>query len=194
MSPLPPTALTGRLLLATPSLTDPNFHRAVVLVLNHDEDGALGVVVNRPLEVDVDAVLPGWQAFATAPGKLFQGGPVALDSALGLVAVPGDRPDPAGVRRVFGSVGLGSVGLVDLDTPPEAVVDELSGLRIFAGYAGWGAGQLEGEIAEEAWFVLPAEARDAFSDDPDRLWADVLRRQGGDLALVASFPADVSLN
>ncbi|WP_432482519.1 YqgE/AlgH family protein [Kineococcus esterisolvens] len=194
MSPLPPAALTGRLLLATPSLTDPNFQRAVVLVLNHDEDGALGVVVNRPLEVDVDAVLPGWQAFTTAPGKLFQGGPVALDSALGLVAVPGDRPDPAGVRRVFGSVGLGSVGLVDLDTPPEAVVDELAGLRIFAGYAGWGAGQLEGEIAEEAWFVLPAEARDAFSDSPERLWSDVLRRQGGDLALVASFPADVSLN
>ncbi|GAB3224780.1 YqgE/AlgH family protein [Kineococcus gypseus] len=189
-----PAALTGRLLLATPSLTDPNFHRAVVLVLNHDEDGALGVVVNRPMEVDVDAVLPGWQAFATAPGKLFQGGPVALDSALGLVAVPGDRPDPAGVRRVFGSVGLGSVGLVDLDTPPEAVVEELAGLRIFAGYAGWGAGQLEGEIAEDAWFVLPAEARDAFSDTPERLWADVLRRQGGDLALVASFPADASMN
>ncbi|MCI2239793.1 YqgE/AlgH family protein [Paenibacillus sp. TRM 82003] len=191
---MPPTALTGRLLLASPSLTDPNFQRAVVLVLNHDEDGALGVVVNRPLEVDVDAVLPGWQEFATAPGKLFQGGPVALDSALGLVAVPGDRPDPAGVRRVFGSVGLGSVGLVDLDTPPEAVVDDLAGLRIFAGYAGWGAGQLEGEIAEDAWFVLPAEARDPFSDDPGRLWGDVLRRQGGDLALVASFPADVSLN
>ncbi|NAZ87603.1 YqgE/AlgH family protein [Kineococcus sp. T90] len=194
MSALPPTALTGRLLLATPSLTDPNFRRAVVLVLNHDEDGALGVVVNRPLEVDVDAVLPGWQPFATAPGKLFQGGPVALDSALGLVAVPGDRPDPRGVRRVFASVGLGSVGLVDLDTPPEAVVDELAGLRIFAGYAGWGAGQLEAEIAEDSWFVLPAEARDAFSDDPERLWADVLRRQGGDLALVASFPADVTMN
>ncbi|WP_337062486.1 YqgE/AlgH family protein [Kineococcus sp. G2] len=191
---MPPTALTGRLLLASPSLTDPNFRRAVVLVLNHDEDGALGVVVNRPLEVDVDAVLPGWQEFATAPGKLFQGGPVALDSALGLVAVPGDRPDPAGVRRVFGSVGLGSVGLVDLDTPPEAVVDDLAGLRIFAGYAGWGAGQLEGEVADDAWFVLPAEARDPFSDDPERLWGDVLRRQGGDLALVASFPADVSLN
>ncbi|WP_205705958.1 YqgE/AlgH family protein [Kineococcus indalonis] len=191
---MPPTALTGRLLLATPSLTDPNFRRAVVLVLNHDEDGALGVVVNRPLEVDVDAVLPGWQPFATAPGKLFQGGPVALDSALGLVAVPGDRPDPRGVRRVFASVGLGSVGLVDLDTPPEAVVDELAGLRIFAGYAGWGAGQLEAEIAEDSWFVLPAEARDAFSDDPERLWADVLRRQGGDLALVASFPADVTMN
>jgi len=194
VTPLPPAALTGRLLLATPSLSDPNFHRAVVLVLNHDDDGALGVVVNRPLDVDVDVVLPGWQPFATAPGKLFQGGPVALDSALGLVAVPGDRPDPLGVRRVFGSVGLGSVGLVDLDTPPEAVVAELSGLRIFAGYAGWGAAQLEAEIAEGAWFVLPAEARDAFSDTPGQLWSDVLRRQGGDLALVASFPADVAMN
>ncbi|NAZ74183.1 YqgE/AlgH family protein [Kineococcus sp. T13] len=191
---LPSTTLTGRLLLATPSLTDPNFDRTVVLVLNHDEDGALGVVVNRPLDVDVDAVLPGWQPFATAPGKLFQGGPVALDSALGLVAVPGDRPDPLGVRRVFGSVGLGSVGLVDLDTPPEAVVAELSGLRIFAGYAGWSASQLESEISEGAWFVLPAEARDPFSDTPRTLWSQVLRRQGGDLALVASFPADVTLN
>ncbi|WP_432560788.1 YqgE/AlgH family protein [Kineococcus sp. SYSU DK003] len=190
----PPSSLTGRLLLATPSLTDPNFARAVVLVLNHDEDGALGVVVNRPLDVDVAAVLPGWQPFATAPGKLFQGGPVALDSALGLVAVPGDEPDPLGVRRVFASVGLGSVGLVDLDTPPEAIVAELSGLRIFAGYAGWSAAQLESEIAEGAWFVLPAEARDAFSSAPEDLWGDVLRRQGGDLALVASFPADVSMN
>ncbi|WP_432542343.1 YqgE/AlgH family protein [Kineococcus sp. SYSU DK002] len=187
-------SLTGRLLLATPSLSDPNFARSVVLVLNHDDDGALGVVVNRPLDVDVAAVLPGWQRFATAPGKLFQGGPVALDSALGLVAVPGDRPDPQGVRRVFGSVGLGSVGLVDLDTPPESIVAELSGLRIFAGYAGWSAAQLEGEIAEGAWFVLPAEARDAFSDAPQDLWGDVLRRQGGDLALVASFPSDVSMN
>ncbi|GAA0313836.1 YqgE/AlgH family protein [Kineococcus aurantiacus] len=187
-------SLTGRLLLATPALTDANFARSVVLVLNHDDDGALGVVVNRPLDVDVSAVLPSWQPFATAPGKLFQGGPVALDSALGLVAVPGDHPDPLGVRRVFGSVGLGSVGLVDLDTPPESISTQLSGLRIFAGYAGWSASQLEGEIAEGAWFVLPAEARDPFSPSPHDLWGDVLRRQGGDLALVASFPSDVSMN
>jgi putative transcriptional regulator len=168
--------LTGRLLLATPKLEDPSFRRSVVLMLNHDEDGAMGVVVNRPLEVEV-------------PGVLFQGGPVSLDSALGLVAVPGDDDEPLGVRRI-----IGSLGLVDLDTPPEVVVAELSGLRIFAGYAGWGEGQLEDEIAEGAWYVVDGEARDAFTDAPEQLWRTVLRRQGGDLAMVATFPEDPSLN
>lgn len=181
--------LTGRLLLATPTLEDPTFRRTVVLVLNHDDDGALGVVVNRPLEVEVAAVLPDWQPYLTAPGVLFQGGPVSLDSALGLVAVPGDDKEPLGVRRI-----IGSLGLVDLDTPPEVVVAELSGLRIFAGYAGWSEGQLESEISEGSWFVVDSEARDAFSDEPEELWRSVLRRQGGDLALVATYPEDPSLN
>jgi putative transcriptional regulator len=181
--------LTGRLLLATPKLDDPSFRRSVVLVLNHDEDGAMGVVVNRPLEVEVAVVLPAWQPYLTAPGVLFQGGPVSLDSALGLVAVPGDDDEPLGVRRI-----IGSLGLVDLDTPPEVVVAELSGLRIFAGYAGWGEGQIEEEIAEGAWYVVDGEARDAFSDDPEALWRTVLRRQGGDLAMVATYPEDPTLN
>lgn len=185
-----PDALTGRLLVATPRLEHPTFRRAVVLLLDHGEDGALGVVVNRPTDVDVDAVLPAWQPFVAVPGRLFQGGPVALDSALGLVAVPGSEDDePLGVRRLSGSLGL-----VDLDTPPEVVVPELTGLRIFAGYSGWGAGQLEGEIADGSWYVLEAEPGDAFTDNPEDLWADVLRRQGGDLALVATFPDDPALN
>ena len=181
--------LTGRLLLATPTLRDPTFRRTVVLVLNHDDDGALGVVVNRPLQVEVAAVLPDWQPYLTAPAVLFQGGPVSLDSALGLVAVPGDDEEPLGVRRI-----IGSLGLVDLDTPPEVVVAELSGLRIFAGYAGWSEGQLESEISEGAWYVVDGEARDAFSDAPEDLWRTVLRRQGGDLAMVATYPEDPSLN
>jgi putative transcriptional regulator len=181
--------LTGRLLLATPTLRDPTFRRTVVLVLNHDDDGALGVVVNRPLQVEVAAVLPDWQPYLTAPAVLFQGGPVSLDSALGLVAVPGDDDEPLGVRRI-----IGSLGLVDLDTPPEVVVAELSGLRIFAGYAGWSEGQLESEISEGAWYVVDGEARDAFSDAPEDLWRTVLRRQGGDLAMVATYPEDPSLN
>jgi putative transcriptional regulator len=179
----------GRLLVATPLLQDPSFRRAVVVVLDHSADGALGVVVNRPLEVDVSSVLPAWQPYATAPGRLFQGGPVALDSALGVVAMPGGEGDVVGIRRVAGSLGL-----VDLDTPPEIVVSGLSGLRIFAGYAGWGSGQLEQEVAEGAWYVVDAESRDPFTDSPEALWSQVLRRQRGKLALVATFPDDPLLN
>jgi putative transcriptional regulator len=181
--------LTGRLLVATPLLTDPNFRRAVVLMLDHSDEGGLGVVVNRPLEVSVSAVLPGWQAYATAPGRLFQGGPVALDSALGVVAVPGGSSEPNGVRRI-----IGSLGVVDLDAPPQLVVSGVAGLRIFAGYAGWSGGQLETEIGEGAWYVVDAEARDPFSDCPERLWRQVLRRQRGELALVSTYPDDPSHN
>jgi putative transcriptional regulator len=114
---------------------------------------------------------------------------VALDSALGLVSVPGDGGEPLGVRLINGSLGL-----VDLDTDPADVVQSLSGLRVFAGYAGWSAGQLEREIEEGAWYVVDAEPRDAFTDQPDLLWRSVLRRQGGDLAFVATFPEDPELN
>lgn len=183
------TGLVGRLLVATPLLQDPNFRRSVVLVLDHNDKGALGIVVNRPLNVDVSAVLPAWQPYATAPGRLFQGGPVALDSALGVVGVPGGNGDPVGVRRI-----IGSLGLVDLDLPPEVIARGVAGLRIFAGYSGWGEGQLEGEIADGAWYIVDAEARDAFSDAPESLWREVLRRQRGDLALLSTFPDDPSLN
>ena len=181
--------LTGRLLVATPRLRDQNFRRAVVLLLNHGTDGALGIVVNRPLEVDVSAVLPSWQPYTTAPGRLFQGGPVALDSALGMVAVPGDDIEPMGVRRI-----IGSLGLVDLDTPPQVVIGGVAGLRIFAGYSGWSGGQLEAEIGEGAWYIVDAEARDPFSDSPETLWRQVLRRQRGELALVSTYPEDPALN
>lgn len=183
------TGLAGRLLVATPVLDDPNFRRAVVLMLDHTADGALGIVVNRPLEVDVAAVLPVWQPYATAPGLLFQGGPVALDSALGVVAVPGDDEGPVGVKRI-----IGSLGLVDLDIPPQVIEGGVAGLRIFAGYAGWGVGQLEKEIVEGAWYVVDAEARDPFTDTPQLLWRQVLRRQRGDLAFVSTFPNDPMMN
>lgn len=186
--------LTGRLLVATPELGEGTFERSVVLLLDHDEDGALGVVINRPTPVDVAEVLPTWQPLATEPGVLFQGGPVALDSALGLAVVPGTGEDePLGWRRV-----VGRLGLVDLDTPPEVLAAEVTRLRIFAGYAGWGAGQLEDELAQGAWYVVQAEPGgefdDAFSAAPDQLWRAVLRRQGGDLAMVSTYIDDPSLN
>ena len=188
--------LTGRLLVATPVLTDPNFARSVVLVLDHDEDGTLGVVVNRPTQVDVTAVLPPWSELTSTPHVVFQGGPVALDSALGLAAVNASNggsadgeEEPLGWRRVHERIGL-----VDLDAPPEILAAELSAMRIFAGYAGWGPGQLEDEIAEGAWYVVDAELADPFSESPDDLWQRVLRRQTGELAFVATFPEDPSMN
>jgi putative transcriptional regulator len=183
------TGLVGRLLVATPVLDDPNFRRTVVLLLDHNGEGALGIVVNRPLEVEVSAVLPTWQPYATAPGRLFQGGPVALDSALGVVAVPGDDKGPLGVKRI-----IGSLGLVDLDIPPQIIARGVAGLRIFAGYSGWAAGQLEKEIAEGAWYVVDAESRDPFTDTPQSLWRQVLRRQRGDLAFVSTFPENPAMN
>lgn len=187
-------SLTGSLLVAAPSLDDPNFERTVVVLVDHDEDGALGVVLNRPTRVDVREILPMWQDHVAAPGVVFHGGPVGRDSALALALLtPTPREaaeaEPLGFRHVHDRLGL-----IDLDAPPEILVAELAGLRVFAGYAGWGPGQLEDELAEQAWYVVPAEPGDPFTGEPEHLWRDVLRRQGGELAMVATFPEDPSLN
>ena len=182
-----PTVLpaAGRLLVATPALVDPNFARSVVLLLDHDESGTLGVVLNRPTELDVEEVLPAWRPHLTGVPVVFQGGPVALDSALGLAAVPGapDAEEPLGFRRVAGSLGL-----VDLDAPPEILAPELVGLRIFAGYSGWGPDQLDAELAEGSWYVVDALPLDAFTASPDGLWSAVLRRAAGGARLRGDVP------
>ncbi|MFJ6749687.1 MULTISPECIES: YqgE/AlgH family protein [unclassified Streptomyces] len=220
------SSLTGRLLVATPALADPNFDRAVVLLLDHDEEGSLGVVLNRPTPVGVADILAPWAALADEPGVVFQGGPVSLDSALGVAVIPGGlsgsgdipslesgaRPasteaegvgapaadraestrtgdEPLGWRRVHGAIGL-----VDLEAPPELLAAVLGSLRIFAGYAGWGPGQLEDELAEGAWYVVESEPGDVSSPDPEQLWRAVLRRQRNELAMVATYPDDPSLN
>ncbi|MCL6736811.1 MULTISPECIES: YqgE/AlgH family protein [Streptomyces] len=186
------SSLTGRLLVATPALADPNFDRAVVLLLDHDEEGSLGVVLNRPTPVDVGDILEGWAELAGEPGVVFQGGPVSLDSALGVAVIPGGGPvdrAPLGWRRVHGAIGL-----VDLEAPPELLASALGSLRIFAGYAGWGPGQLEDELVEGAWYVVESEPGDVSSPSPERLWREVLRRQRSELAMVATYPDDPSLN
>jgi putative transcriptional regulator len=183
------TSLTGRLLVATPALVDPNFVRTVVLVLEHGDDGAVGVVLNRPSELEVDDVLPGWGPHVTKPAVLFQGGPVGLDGALAVGQVTGDAEGVPGFRP-FG-VGL---GLVDLDTPTELVSGALGSLRVFAGYSGWGDDQLDTELEEGAWYVVDAEPDDVFGADVEELWRAVLRRQGGDLALVSTWTIDPELN
>jgi putative transcriptional regulator len=172
----------------------------VVLVIDHGEDGALGVVLNQPAAAGVDEILGDWaeQAALLPPAVVFSGGPVTPEAVIGLaLVVPGTGPGaadeadggPARPRTI-----LGSVAPVDLAVPPERQPLLLAGVRLFAGYAGWSRGQLEEELAEEAWFVLEAFPADVFASDPGRLWRDVLRRQGGSLSLLAGFPPDPSVN
>jgi putative transcriptional regulator len=182
-------SLAGQLLVATPSTGGAIFRRSVVLLLQHDDTGAHGLVLNKPLATGVQSVLPSWQEHVSRPQRLFQGGPVGLDTALGLAFAPGGDEPQLGIQRVFGALGV-----VDLDAPPELIMPEVTGLRIFAGYAGWAPGQLEGEIAEGGWYVVPSADGDVFSDRPEGLWSAVLRRQPGQLSWVASFPEDPSWN
>lgn len=177
------------LLVAAPTLLDPNFVDSVVLLLDVNAEGALGVVLNRPSALPVSEVLGEWGDVVEEPEVLFQGGPVSTDGALAVaLATPG----------VEGTVGfqaiLDRLGLLDLDTPTELVEGTVDRLRIFAGYAGWGAAQLDDEIAEGAWYVVPALMEDVFRHDTHDLWRDVMRRQPGDLAFHSTRPADPELN
>jgi putative transcriptional regulator len=180
--------MKGRLLVATPALGDPNFERAVVLILEHGDDGAIGVVLNRPTGTDVAEPLPGWRRLAAEPQVVFAGGPVSPDAAICLA-----RSWPDEFTDAYEPL-LGALGTVDLSVDPDDVSSAVQAVRIFAGYAGWGDGQLEAEIAAGAWFVVEARAEDVLSADPETLWEDVLRRQRGKLAFYANFPPDPARN
>jgi len=181
----------GALLVAMPSLTDPTFAGTVVFVLDHSDSGTLGVVLGRPSQVQIREVLPGWCDLAVDPGVFHVGGPCESDTALCLAMSPGSPAAPdSGLRRVAGDIYL-----VDLDSDPAALPERLTGLRVFAGYAGWSAGQLAGEIAEGAWACVPGRPEDVLSAmaGPD-LWRLVMGRQTGHLAVLSTAPADPSLN
>ena len=171
-------SLAGRLLIASPSMPD-YFHRTVIAVIEHTEDGAFGLVLNRPSETTVaEASLELAELFG--PEHVLRvGGPVQPNA----VTAIGDHPDPADASKLI----VGSVGMVDLEDPPE-----LSRVSLFVGYAGWGAGQLDGELEQEAWIVDPTHPDDPFSEDD--LWASVLARKGGEYALLARMPPDPSVN
>ena len=182
--------LSGRLLAASPKLGDPNFRRTVVLIVEDDEDeGTLGVVLNRPTEVPLEQVLETWTPLASGPQVVFRGGPISPNSALALALAYGSE-EPVGWRSLEATPVMSRIGLVDLGAPPELLAGGITSMRVFAGYAGWGAGQLQDEIDEGAWYVLAGDPADAFAAEPEGLWRAVLRRQGGDLALVATFPDD----
>lgn len=188
-TPRPIDPKAGDLLVAAAPLLDPNFRHTVVLLLDRSDSGALGVVLNRPSMMPVEEVLPAWGGFTSFPDVVFAGGPVSPESALAVAPLRVDTEEPVGWQRLYGDVGI-----VDLDAPVEIVAPAIAGLRVFAGYAGWGEEQLHAEIAEGAWYVVPSLRSDLLAGDPKTLRADVLRRQPGALAWVATRPVDPSMN
>ena len=183
------TSLRGQLLVASPALDDPNFRRSVVFVLDHDDDGAVGVILNRPSDTHLVEVLPAWGDVVAVPDVAFMGGPVSPNGAICLGRVRGDRRS-----AVVGAQPLDGITIVDLDRDVAEVEGEVDEVRVFAGYAGWDTAQLEFEMGLSAWFVVPARVDDVLTGSPEQLWRDVLRRQGDDLRMLANFPDDPSHN
>lgn len=178
--------LTGALLVASHDLTDGHFRRAVVLILAHDpDDGAAGVILNRPGSADLPARLAPWRTVLAAPEVMFIGGPVGRDTVIAVATGSAEDPAPGWQPITEG------IGVVDLTRDVSEVSSHISSLRLFSGYAGWGGGQMEREIASGAWFVVPGRPDDAIAPSPDALWRTVLARQGG---LFTTVPEDPSLN
>jgi len=175
----------ARLLVAAPELVDPNFCRTVVLMLEHDENGALGLVLNRPRMVGGGEAVPHWADRLAAPGHLHDGGPVSKDSVigLGLGGTDGEGTTPL----------LGRLCVVDLHRSPDELAD-VEQVRLFAGYSGWTGGQLDAELVAGGWIVVDAQEEDALAVDADCLWSAVLARQEGMTSLLADYPDDPAVN
>lgn len=178
-------SLRGSLLIAGGQLLDPNFRRSVVLMAEHGDEGALGVILNRPAGVPVAEVAAPLAGFVEPATTIYLGGPVQRDAVLILA----DYNDPAVPERPI----LGSVAFAEPDPNP-LILAEIRRARVFSGYAGWGPGQLEAELEESAWIIEPARTEDVFTLEPERLWASVLRRKGGDYRLLSLMPYDVATN
>jgi putative transcriptional regulator len=179
-------SLARHLLIASPSLLDANFHRTVVLIAHHDDEGAMGVVLNRPTATTVGEALPDVEDIVGPEEAVFAGGPVATDGVMILAELT--DPSLAALRLDD------DLGFIAVEVDDGAISAATRRARAFAGHAGWGPGQLESELEEEAWFVEPALHDDAFTTAPEELWSSVLRRKGGSYALVARMPVDPSVN
>jgi putative transcriptional regulator len=180
---MPSTA--RRLLVSVPTLDDPNFFRSVVFVIEHTDDGAVGLVLNQPTDALISEALPDWAEVAGPPAVAFVGGPVQQHEAvIGLARV--SRVEDSDAWQPL----LGRVGTVDLGRTPTDVRGDLEVVRVFAGYSGWGPQQLDDELELGGWFVVDALPDDLLTPDPAGLWRAVLRRQGGDLAVSANYPLD----
>lgn len=181
----------GTLLLANTDLLEPTFRRTVIYIVEHNDGGTLGVVLNRPSETAVYNVLPQWADLTAKPKVMFIGGPVKRDSALCLsvLRVGADPQGVPGLRHVAGRLVM-----VDLDADPQVIAPLVEGVRIYAGYAGWTTGQLDGEIERDDWIVSSALPSDVLIEPRADLWGRVLRRQPLPVSLLATHPIDVSRN
>jgi putative transcriptional regulator len=180
-------SLRGKLIIAAPTLLDPNFARSVVLIAEHTEEGAMGLVLNRPATTLVDEAVPDLAWLAEEEERVWVGGPVAETA----VIVLAEWDEPA----LAGAIVSGDLGFVGADADqPEQLDGAIRRARVFAGHAGWGPGQLEEELAEEAWIVEPPKRDEIFTDDAEALWAAVLRRKGSRYALLSTMPPDPSVN
>jgi putative transcriptional regulator len=177
-------SLQGKLLVSSPSQLDPNFRKTVVLVAHHDDDGAMGLVLSRPSEVAAADAVPLLEGFPGSDDPVFFGGPVQPEAFMVLAEFDDVEEAAAPIMEALGFM------------PADVEPDDLSirRLRLFAGYSGWGAGQLEAELEEPSWIVVDAETDDAFADDPDQLWRTVLHRKGGPFSLMENMPFDPELN
>jgi putative transcriptional regulator len=179
-------SLAGHFLIASPAIHDPNFRQTVVFVTAHNEEGAVGLILNRRSDATVGDAVPQLVPVTSDEEAIFVGGPVNPEGVAVLAEF--DDPDEAGI------VVLEDVGFVALDDAIDEGLPQLQRARVFAGVAGWGPEQLEEELERDDWIIEPADADDIFTDDPETLWSDVLRRKGGQYELVARMPFDPSLN
>jgi putative transcriptional regulator len=168
-------------------LADPNFDRTVVFMLEHTPDGAVGVVLNRPSDEPLPEEIERWTDWLTDPAFLFLGGPVELDAFIALARVTG-----AGAEQWTAVVG--DLASIDLASDPGIAAGGVGALRVFRGYSGWGAMQLDDELREGTWMVFPSAPDDVFDPHPEGLWRAVVRRQGGRTAWIANAPDDLSSN
>lgn len=180
------TSLKGQLLIAAPALTDPNFLRTVVLITEHSDEGAMGLVLNRPTPVAVMDIAPELEGLAGRGALVSVGGPVQTSSIMVLAEFV--DPDEA-AALVFDSVGF-----VSAESDPVLVASCLRSARVFAGYSGWGAEQLESELEQGSWIVEPAQLEDVFPAEAEALWMTALRRKGGRYAVLSFLPLDPSVN
>jgi putative transcriptional regulator len=187
-------SLRGSLLVAAPQLLDPNFRRTVVLIADHNDEGAMGVILNRPSGMTVADAAPDLEPFVDSDSPIFAGGPVQPTSGVILAEVTGAQGDPDDAPFAMSDPVFDDIVLVPGLGELADVVDSAGRIRVFAGYAGWGPGQLDGELEREDWILDPALPSDVFSEEPEALWGDVLVRKGGQYALLARMPDDPSLN